>query len=234
MKLSEKTSQYIQDLLTIAKLVNIDNLIIEQGLIRGVDDLKTVVMHQHENIPSLEFEAIGINRISLLQSRLAIAKNQQNFVMEAKVREGDHFVSSLLMKGKGVKIDYRCANPNKLIITKGINDAHTVRVKLNPESVKLLQQGHAAMGSEYVTILNNNDGVSFELTDTNNDAFKHAFTSEVTSLTDNADNTFAFRYPIKTILALFKHSPDASFDIGKHGTLKFPINDTNIIVIPGA
>jgi len=232
MKVDVDTIAYIQKVVKTAQMVGIDNVIIEPELTRAIDDDKTVVLFQNENVPDMPFGSIGLNRIGVFMSRLDIAKTQDGFSIESDSPEGSEFVRSLTMKAKGVKIDYRCANPSTIQAPRQINDVLKHRVPLNAEAVVLLQKGQSAMSADIVTIVSNKSGVSFEIVDINNDIFSHTFTTEVENLTDDTDINFAHRYPIKTLLPLFKQNADGFFEVGQKGILSISVQGLNLFVLP--
>ena len=232
MKLDVDTIAYIQKVVKTAQMVDIDNVIIEPNLTRAIDDDKTVVLFQNENVPDMPFGSIGLNRISVFMSRLDIAKTQDAFTIESENPEGSEFVRSLTMKGKGVKIDYRCANPATIQAPRQVNDTLKFQVPLNAEAVVMLQKGQSAMSADTVTIVSNKNGVTLEIVDVNNDTFSYTFTDKVKTLTDSADINFAHRYPIKTLLPLFKQNPDGYFEIGQKGILSISVQGLNLFVLP--
>lgn len=231
MKLDPEQIKFITKIVTTAQLVGIDGIIIEPDLVRGMDEDKTVVMLQDTNVVAMPFDSIGLNRISTFQSRYDIARIRDNFTIEAVVSDGDKFARSLTMKGKGVKIDYRCANPTTITAPKKIRDEAQQRVQLNGEAVLLYQKGLAAMGSEVVTIISN-DGVSFEFSDNNADVFNHKFADSTTEIVSGSSDKFAHKYQAKVLSSLFKHDPDGSFTVGKAGTLNVEVNGVTITVMP--
>lgn len=231
MKLSADEIKYIQKIVGTAKLVGIDNIIIEPDLVRAIDDNKSVVLNQSENVPSMSFGSIGLNRLSVFTSRVDIAKTQDDFTLEATLDDKEEFVRSLTMKGKGVKIDYRCANPSIITAPKKVNDNPLWDVELNGEAVLLLQKGLTAMGAEEVAIISDG-GVKFELRDVNGDVFSHTFSDGPDCVGSDDSGLFAHRYPAKTLLSLFRHDPDNHFIIGEKGTLTIKINGINVIVLP--
>ncbi len=233
MKLDTETITYMQNIVDTAKMVGIDSIIIEPGLIRAIDDNRCVVLHQTEDVEDLPFGSVGLNRISVFTSRLDIAKTQEKFTVDA-VEGTDDFAKSITMKGKGIKIDYRCANPSSIRAPKIIHDTMKYRVDLNSDAVLLLQKGQAAMGApETVAIISNKDGVAFELVDVNShDVFSHTFTDKVHALNGSTKMTFAHRYPVKVLLTLFKHDSEGSFDIGEKGILHIDVNGLGVYVLP--
>ena len=231
MKLDQGTITFLQTVVKTAQIVDIDNIIIEPDRVRAIDDDKTVVIFQDENVPGLPFGSIGLNRIKVFLSRLEIAKTQDKFTMNAIVDGDDEFTKSITMSGKGIKIDYRCAKPETIQAPRQLNNEMKAKVFLNSEAVVLLQKGMAAMTAETVSIISN-DGVSFEMVDVNNDVFKHTFADNAIALLQDGDNKFAHRYPIKTLLALFKQNPESSFEVGKNGILKINVNELDVYVLP--
>jgi len=219
MNLTTDEIEYIQKVVKTAQMVDIDNIIIEPEAVRAIDDNKTVVLFQQEDVPNMAFGSIGLNRISVFMSRLDVAKTQENFTIEAENPNDEEYVRSLTMKGKGTKIDYRCANPTTIQAPKQVNDTLKYRVPLNAEAVMMLSKGQAAMSAETVTIVSNSKGVAFEIVDINNDTFSYTFTEDVEALTDDGDTNFAHRYPVKTLLPLFKQNFDQTFSIGQKGIL---------------
>jgi len=231
MKLTSDVVEYILNVVKTARLIGIDNVIIEPELVRAMDDANSVVLYQNEKVLEMPFGSIGLTRIDGLLARYDIAKTRDKFSIEALVKDGEEFTRSLTMKGKGLKVEYRCGNPAKIKAPRQVNDTMKFRVTLNGEAVNLMQKGQAAMGSENVSIICN-DGVSFELVDVNNDVFSHTFAPDVEALTDDTNKKFAHKYPVKILLAVFKQNPDGEFSIGAKGILSFPLNDLTVYVLP--
>lgn len=231
MNLTTEIINYINNVVNTAQLIGIDNIIIEPNLVRAIDEARTVVILQTENVPDMPFGSIGLNRINVFQSRYNIVKDQKDFTIQAVVDDSNDFARALVMKSKNTKIDYRCANPTTIIAPKQINDEALNRVQVDNDVVTMLQKGQAAMGADTITIISNN-GVSFEMIDANNDVFKHTFADDAESLVGGVDTSFVHRYPAKTLLSLFKRNPTTTFDVGQSGTLSLNINGLNVTILP--
>lgn len=230
MKVDNEALTLIQTVVKTAQLVDIHDIVIEPGRVRGIDKNRTVVLFQEDSIPELSIGSIGLNRTDTLISRMEIAQSQQNFNVQAVIDDAKGFARSLTLKAKGVKIEYRCGNPTHIKAPRIINDTmiDDVSIPLNAELVDMLQKGVAAMDkATHVTIFSNADGVSFELQDDNNDVFDYTFA-------DAIEEHFSHKYPVKTLLPLFKHDSESSFEIGHKGILRFMINELGIYVLPGA
>ena len=226
MDLNQTAISYIETIVKNAKLVNIDSVIIETGFVRALAEDKTVFIFQDQNVPQLPFNSIGLNRLDVFISRLDTAKSCDGFSIKATVDDTGTFVRSLTMKGKNVKIDYRCANPKTIVAPKKFNDILKTQVRLTPEAVMLMQRGQAAMRSDTITLISNEKGVSFELVDINADVFSHTFASSATSLIQQDTNTHFL------LLTLFKLNSDGCFNVGQKGILNVEINGLNIFVLP--
>lgn len=231
MKLTQDLIDYVETVIKTAQSIGIDNVIIEPDMVRAIDDARTVVLYQNKDVPDMPFGSVGLNRINALLTRLEIAKTQDNFTVDVVAADDEDYAHFITMKGTGTKIDYRCANPTTIQAPRQINDNLVYRIQMNAEAVSLLQKGQSAMGSETVSIISD-DGVSFELTDVSSDTFKHTFAPDVDILDEDASPSFTHRYPVKTLLALFKQNPDGYFEIGEKGILSINVNGLDIYVLP--
>lgn len=231
MKLDNDVITLIKSAVKTAHLVGIEQMIIEQGRIRAVDINKTVLLCHTENIPELPFETLGLSRLNIFSSRLSILETRDKMSIDARLRDGTNVVHSLQITGEGTKVDFACANPEKIEAPKGIGEEYLYRIALTPEAVMMMSKAQSAMDTDLVTIISNENGVSFEMVDSTNDIFSFKFTDDVTVLQGDLD-TFVYRYPIKTLLSLFKQDTEASFDIGQHGVLRYNVNGLNVMVFP--
>jgi hypothetical protein len=235
MKLTSDLIEFIENVVKTGQSVNIENAIIdaETGAVRGIDEDRTVVMFHNENVPDFPVGSIGLNRVGVFLSRLSIVKDREGFDVDAEVvtLNDIEYVKALHMKSADTKVGYRCANPDTIKAPKQINDTIVYRVQLNAEAVNVLQKGYSAMGTETVTV-HGGDGVAFELEDISEDKFRHVFAPDSVHLGDTATGAFSHKYPVKTLLALFKQNPDGVFEIGEKGILRIDVNGLNIYVLP--
>lgn len=230
MKLDPEILAFIKNVVETARLVGIDNIVIEPGKVRAINDEKSVVLFQEEDVPDMDFE-VGLNRIGVFLSRLEVARTQDNFMIDVKTDDQGVFARSFAMSAKGFKVDYRCANPKTIAAPKKINDEMLYKIQLTPQAVYMLQKGQSAMSAEPVSLICNPDGVTFEFVDVNSDKFSYTFTDEVTAAKDASDS-FTYKYPIKILLPLFKHNAESTFQIGRKGMLNIVVNNLNVYVLP--
>lgn len=237
MKVDVETLAYIQNVVRTAQLVKINNIVIEPERVRAIDDEKSVVLFQDSDVPDMPFGSIGLNRIDVFLTRFEIAKGAADFTLEAVMPESDaKFARALLMQGKGIKIDYRCANPATIQAPKQIHDTIKYKIQMNPEAVLLMSKGQGAMGADEVSLISDKEGVRFEMTDINGDAFTHGFAKSVTNVDPSTgrDTNFTHKYPLKVMLPLFKTASDVPFHVTSKGMLKVVVNGLDMYVLPRA
>lgn len=243
MKLDQKALTYIQNVVETAALVKIDAVSIEPNKLRGIDDERTVVMFQTHDVPEFEFNSIALNRLDIFMSRYEIAKVCDNVEIEVVMApkadggktDSSDFVRALIMKGKGTKLDYRCANPITIQAPKTLNDTPKYKIKMTPEAVLLMTKGVPAMKADDVELFADKDGVSFRLEDINKDAFTYKFTNQIDPADEDDDGSppkFSHRYPLKHLLTLFKKDPDGFFFLTKKGMIKIVINNLDLYIPP--
>lgn len=235
MNLTTDLIDFIENVVKTGQSVNIENVLIDatNGSVRGIDEDRSVVLFHNENVPALDCGSIGLNRNGAFLSRLNIVKDRDGFKVEATsvTLDEEKFVKALRMASSDTKIDFRAAHPDAVKAPKQINDTIIYRVQLNAEAVSVLQKSYAAMGSETVAIVGG-EGVSFELEDINEDKLSHTFASEYTALDDVSIAPFSHKYPVKTLLSLFKQNPDGTFEIGAKGIMRIAVNDLDMYVLP--
>jgi hypothetical protein len=237
MQVDKATLSYIENVVATAKLVGIDNIIIEPDRVRALDDDSTVVLLQTEGVPILPFGSLGLNRLGLFSSRYEIAKGADKFEMNVDVAGIDTqapYARALTMKGKGIKIDYRCANPATIRAPKAFaNDVVKYRARMHPEAVVYMMKGSSAMETQEVSLIGTKDSVSFELVDVNSDKMSHVFGDTVENVqpNDSHEPKFAHRYPVKLLQTVFKPNSDSYFYITARGMLKIAVNGLDIYVL---
>ena len=234
MKLQDDIVEYISNVVKTANIVAVDSVIIEPDMVRSINDDRTVGIYSNQNVPAVPFGAIGLTRIQDLSSRFAIAKELDNFSME--VTGNDEHITMFTLKAKGLKIEYRCGDPRKLRAPKVLNDVNCYKIQLTEDAVGLFQKGASAMSADEVSIVSN-DGVSFEFSDLSHDIYSYKFADNVELVPNeegevSSSTKFVHRYHAKTLLALFKNNPEATFTVGQKGMLQFPLNDLTVFVLP--
>lgn len=231
MNIDKKIGEHLYDIAKIANLVNVQAVIIEKNCIRGIDESNSVIVFQDKELPELPFEAIGITRVKTFMTRYELVHSKETFSMEATLNDDD-IIQQLNMKSKGVKIDFRCGDPNKIKAPRKILDTPKFKFNLNSEFVNLLQKGQQAIPEAVNFSLKHKDDDGFcEIVDTNNDVFKFELPITIFAVDDD-DINFTHKYPLKLILPLFKQDNNAEITIGANGIMGIKIGIVTIYVLP--
>lgn len=244
MKLSKETLDYIQKVVNTASLVKIDSIIIEPGCVRAIDEEHTVFIMHKEDVPDMEFGSIGLNRTNVFTSRFELGRNMSDFSVEAVVDSAGTptaFARSLTMKAKGIKVDYRCANPTLMKAPRQLADTLAHQVQLDPEVVLMMQKGQTAMSTDEIKFIGTAQdqtssiaSVFFEMSDINADKMSYQFANTALRLDGSDDMPIGFchTYALKTLLPLFKINPTGHFILTTQGIMKIVINGLDVYVVP--
>lgn len=231
MKLDTKTIDYIQNVIKVCKLVNIESIIIDSQSVRGMNPEKTqLIIHPHTI--TLPFKSIGLTRLATLQTRLDAVQDLEGYFIEANEKEGKDFIFSLTLGAKKTKIQYRCADPLRIDAKQKSNDIALYKITLTEQLVDMIKKATSAMSADRITILNNQDGTFFEMADVNNDIFSQEFSQKTEILDEGTEPFFVYKYPIKLLLSAFKDDPNNTFYIGRTGIMQIKISGITTFILP--
>jgi len=240
MKLDTTSIANLNKLLAVSALASIDNLIIEDGTARGVDEDKSVVLISDQNIPSFGKDVkAGLTRLSMLSQRLNLVKGKDDIEVEVKLSPTNE-ISQLEITGSGAKVQYRGANLNTIKAPRAVNTNATWQIDIPLEMLAVIQNGANAMGAKKA-ILNRKTGneVFIEFIDDNNDAFsmKIADTATFIGEGDAPNPVFIHYYPSKTLLSILKAAGSecdkvVTVVIGNIGTLQVLVSGHLLTIIP--
>lgn len=246
MQITNKEIEFIQRVIKTAMLVDIENIIIEPGKVRAMDEAQTVVLFQDNNIPNLSFGSIGINRINTFNDRVELAKTGDNFKVEATINGKNTdmgfdrwdpntdvlppmWIRSLLFTCKGMKIEYRCASPKTIKAPKQRAGTPQFSININPEMLEMIRKGKTVMKSKFVTIIGNDEGASIEISDDNSDVLTYHFADFINTTGPEPD--FSYKYEIDQLVPVLKTNPVGTISITARGTLIFDVNGIDICLM---
>lgn len=241
MNLSPESVSKLEALLSAASMVKIDNVIIEDGMIRGIDSDKSVVVLSRDNVPDTGGLRIGLNRLDDLAKRIQLTKNYNNFTIEAlesEKRPGD--ISHLQITSTKTKLQFRTANPENIKAPKGLNDKQVWLVVVPKDDVTAVLQAANTMGSDEIIITSKQNGeVFFEfLDDVTQDSLSHKFADSATWIPEDSDKSsqsFVHYYRTKSLLPLMRGASalgDVTLIIGEKGMLWITVNGYDFTLIP--
>lgn len=233
MKLNTDSVNYLINLTTSASVASIDRLVIEKSCVLGKDEERTKALFEEKNILGVDILPIGLNRVSILNSRLNMVKNLGDISIELINDEGKQITRSLLITNKKLKIEHRCTNPDLLFDKtkpRKINDRTVDKINFDNETIAVLQQGKVAMETKTVVFERNMGKVAMKLVNINGDEFIYQLPS---TSQEESQPDFTVKYPIDTLLPFLKHIKGAGFfNLGEKGSLNILINNFNFYVSP--
>jgi len=244
MKLSQASILKLKTLLQTVSLVKIDRLIIEENLIRGVDEEQTVVIVSDQNVPDLGGARVGLNRLSILASRIALFDTDEAFsveAVEAPSRDEDATdISSFKLASKGSKFEYRTARIGTIKAPKRVNDSFVWAVTVPVEAVKLAISAANTMGSDQIALVSKASGeVLFEIVDSaTQDTFTTKIADEATWIPEDEDQpsqSFVHYYAVKALMPLLKATAAAGEPVllvGEEGMLQVTVNGYTMTLLP--
>ena len=244
MKLSQASVLKLKTLLQTVSLVKIDRLIIEENLIRGVDEEQTVVIVSDQNVPDLGGARVGLNRLSILANRIALFDTDEAFTVEAveaPSRDEDATdISSFKLASKGSKFEYRTARIGTIKAPKRVNDSFVWAVTVPVEAVKLAISAANTMGSDQIALVSKASGeVLFEIVDSaTQDTFTTKIADEATWIPEDEDQpsqSFVHYYAVKALMPLLKASStqgEPVLLVGEEGMLQVTVNGYTMTLLP--
>lgn len=240
MKLSAEAVTALDTLLQTASAVGIEKLIVGNGLIRGVDEKKTVAVVTDKGVPDLDGKSITVNRIKQLLQRINLAKAQGPLSLECTVAPNGSDVSLIDIQGGKSKSQFRCASLEAVKgVPKGMSDPAVWSIKLNAKVVPLIAQADASMSSTGITFASK-DGktVSVEMVDTvHKDVCSIELDDQATWVgAGDAGASFCNKYTTKALLALLreasKDGDNLELRIGQGGLLMIDVAGIGFCTLP--
>lgn len=231
MQLDQANLDYIATVIAVAEALDIENIIIEPGAVRGVANDRSALIFHTTNVPIMPFGSIGINRTRTFGDRLKIAKTCSNFTTTVDVKDeqsSEPWAKTLTFKGKGISIEYRCANPKTIKAPKTFADGSKSFVDITPELLSMITKGKSAMKAETATIRQASDGVWLDISDINGDALVYQISTQTCS------TQYAHQYNIDILTKVFKLTAAIPIEITTRGLIKATIQNITVFIGPTA
>lgn len=225
MILDEETITIIKNALLVSKQFEISVMKIDDNGIRGTDKDGKVAL-----LAKLDLTiggTIGINRIEFLLNRLTILDNP---TVEVKF-DANGISESISLYNKKAVIEYRTAKADRLKVPSVPKDGDLYQISITDDLKNTLTKGKSAMKSDVITLLCNDNRLSYKIADETNDTLLYAAENVVNMSDDDEPANFVNVYSIKALLYAF-NSCDEVVGIDKKGILRFTINNLNIYLLP--
>lgn len=227
MKLSKPITNMLVDLMTTAGKLDMSSIIIEPGVVRAIDDNRSVVILSTHDI-DLPFASLAVSRVDLLAKRLSVAKELDN--IEYSVHDSSNQVISLKIKAGRVSVDFRCVSASSIKVPKVVADEFNTTLSMDETASSTLSKGRTMMGTSVATLLYQHKDLIVEMCDENNDVFSFVVGN---NLVDSSRDYFAYRYDIGKLHTILTNGKLSTIYIGDNrGILKTTVNGFTTYLLP--
>lgn len=234
MKLSTQDTANLSTILATCSLGGIESIIIEDGLVRGVNEARTFVIISDHNVPKLPLK-MGLSRLGSLKQRLDLFAGNASAVIEAKESDRGEMSSLEISAGRN-KVQFRCTSTALIKAPKSVNDSEVFRIFFDgADEQKLLLNAIRVMGGSTIQLIIKKDRtVELKISDATNDVF-HTVLSTPAELLDGDQDSVVHYYHADIFHAVMKSSSDnaaTGFVVGNAGTIKTQVNGHTVVVMP--
>lgn len=233
MKLTTKDSSQLSAVLATCAAVNIESIIIDGGIIRGINETKSCAIISDFEVPGFP-QKIGLTRLRELKKRIDLFNELQGVIIDAKESERGEITSIEVSAGKN-KVQFRCTATALIKAPKVINDFPVFNIFVNKGEMKLILDAAKAMGSTKIQLAIKKDGVvTFTVHDSTNDGFNSVLETKASKLSDDVENSVVHYYLAEIFSAVMRSKLDTDiieFQVGEAGTIKTTINGHSVSVL---
>lgn len=231
MKLSSADISNLKLLFEMCSIGDIESMIIEDGVARGVNDSRTMAIISDQNVPKLP-QKVGLSRISGLKQKLALFATLSDVVVNA-VESDRGEISNLEISSGRNKATYRCTSTMMIKAPKTINDTYVFAISMSSDEFKFIQNGIKMMGAKTVQLIIKKSGeVSFVANDSANDSFTATLNTPVEAVNSDHD-TNVFYYHTDILLSVLRSlSGEIVFSVGEGGSICAELNGHTIYIMP--
>jgi len=240
MQLSKETIQYLKCVIKVAKILRIENLVLDNECVRGnLQQEGSMIIHR-EGIPKFEFNSLAIaglsdkSRINTLGTRLALLGD--DITIEALEREGvqNSCVVKLVMANSKTEVEFKCADPTKIEkAPKLLKDPVFFTFSISADEIALLSRAESAMAGVNLTFKGSKKGVATKICDPEGDMMTYRFDSALTYAPECEHENFSFAYKNKILMPLLKEcsSKDSvEINITRRGFLRLAIHGITVYI----
>ena len=240
-KLSEASIKRLSDLLAVAGLSGLDRVVINQTIIRGIDDKKSVLLIQpNDGSIDLGGASMSLGRLGTLASMVSLIRGRdEKVIIEANLNADETEVVSLKIIGSGAKAEFRCAAAvTGDSIPRALNSVPVWEFPIMSEVVGQVIAAASALGADRVGVMYKAGEVSFECQYSNTDSIVTSVTSDIRWLPedDTPQSSFYHILPCKSFFPLLKAVASANdvanINVGSAGVVTLMVKGFQMYVLP--
>lgn len=195
--LDEKIITILRNGMEIGNALGIESIVMDSISMRGENrDTSTNIIFNMEDY-ELPFDGMGIGRVPLLRSRLAMFDSPE-IKYELVEKDDQTIVSSIHIKHGRTSAGFRCQLPSRIKAPKRIKDEVIFSLHMNEDDVIRINKGIATMSSENVNVIIDDGKIVIGISDIDGDIFTHEIEGGYIVESDSAPVTFNKTYKSKT------------------------------------
>ncbi len=235
MKLSTADISNLSGIIETCAIGSIDSVIIEDGVVRGINDARTFVIISDVAVPKLT-QKLGLSRLSSLKQRLGLFASDSSMSIDAKESERGEISSLELLAGKS-KAQFRCTSTQLIKAPKSVNDPEAFSLGIEGAELQLILNAIKVMGGKTIQLIIKKDSsVSVVVNDATNDAFSTVLSLPAESISGEEHDSVIHYYHADIFSAALRsasgsQNSDVGFTIAETGTLRLEVNGRQVVVM---
>jgi hypothetical protein len=199
MVLDTQTIENIMNSIKLAKLFEVESLIVEPHVIRGINSKSTAAIFT-ECTNNIGCAAAGINRFDVLGKRLTLV-DPIDASIELEYEDEEDEATMIRIKSKKLNIAHRCGTLRTITAPKSLAVKPMYKVEFTDELYKTLSSAKQAMKTDEVLLLSDDGNVCYEFID-QSDKLQY-FDGTAVNIDDEFKNVnFIIKFPLKFLLHL--------------------------------
>lgn len=233
MKLSTQDISNINNILATASVGSVESLVIEDGVVRGVNADRTFVIISDNNVPKLP-QKMGLSRLSSLKQRLDLFSNNPATTIEARETERGEIAGLDIAAGRN-KVQFRCTSTALIKAPKSINDTPAFAIMITQDELKLLLNAIKVMAGKTMTLIIKKDGTAqIKLADATNDTFDTTLETPAETLGEEGDTVVHYYHAdvFHSVARTISDSDVIPLVVGAAGTITAEVNGHPVVLMP--
>lgn len=228
MKFSDKDITNLKIILETCAIGGINSIIIEDGVIRGVNESRNFAIISAVNVPKLP-QKMGISNLAALKQRLELF-NELTPALEAKESDRGEISAIDISAGRN-KAQFRCTSTSLIKAPKTINDEISALVKIDKSELKIILGSLKMTDADHAQlVIDKNFSVSIKLNNTN--SFECGLESKAIAAGDNELEPCVHSYDPDMLQSVLRNRGDVELLIGVAGTIRTIINEHVVVIMP--
>lgn len=193
----------------IAKTLDIPAIVMDGMSIRGENKTDGVFILMDTSELEIDL-TVAISRLDAFHARLRMFDNPKLSYNLVNRDNGESFCGEIVLSSGKSTVTFKCADPTTIKAPKALKDPVTKSILLKQNDIKTIHKAIHGMKSDKITVSSHGQDatfgdVTFALSDTDGDVFKHSMEGALKHLVDpSSSSAISSTYMTSTIKAAFR------------------------------